>query len=104
MCSFVSLKHRDSSEISRTDDSRRGHGLIARGKERVGGGGGTWCSQRTKEDETIGGEAQGESRLGSRGNMDASRMLSSPRIVMVSRSNPSPAPACGEPPYLKELM
>ena len=39
--------------------------------------------------------SHGVKRLGSRGNRDVLRMLSSPQNSITTRSNPTPAPACG---------
>ena len=46
----------------------------------------------------------GVNRLGSRGNMDVSRMFDSPQYNMTTRSKPTPAPPCGTAPYLKASM
>lgn len=48
--------------------------------------------------------AQGARRLGSRGNMEVLRMLSSPRYSITTRSRPTPAPPWGGAPRRKESM
>ncbi len=48
--------------------------------------------------------SQGDKRCRSRGNSTASRMFSSPSIVMMRRSPPRPQPACGGIPYLNILV